>query len=162
LADLDGDGRNNLQEFLDATDPLLADGRHPADNSPGNNFVSFEEADAYANAWLTGDVWPANPTNIPVAFVARAASLALKGAPYLFTNAPPTTWVSSQSDNNGASFTFSLLGVPASRYAIEFTTNLITWSILQTNLTDAGGNDLLWVTNSPPAAYQFYRARFVN
>ena len=73
--------------------------------------------------------------------------------PLANTNGTPATWVSSQRENNGASFTFSLRGVPASRYAIEFTTNLVTWSILQTNHTDAGGNYLLRVTNSPPAAY---------
>ncbi len=42
------------------------------------------------NAWLTGANWPGNPTNIPIAYVARAATLALNATPYVFTNTPPT------------------------------------------------------------------------
>ena len=88
--DQDGDGRNNLTEYIDGTNPLVADGRHPADNSPANNFMTFTEAEDYASAWLLGARWPNAPTNIPIAYVTRAALLALNGGTYVFTNAPPT------------------------------------------------------------------------
>ena len=295
-ADSDGDGRSNLQEFLDGTNPLNPDGRHPADNSPANYVLSFEEAEAYAAAWQVGTPWPSNPTNIPISHVARAAALALAGSPYLFTNTPPTNapmwWVStpysgprppgmnlatslalpsgpavgvpftvtlrvvptntftafavqdqpptgwtnvqnishggfydtanaqvkwgpfydnvtrdltydltrpsSASGNNtfigiasfdgynvavtgartintGAApptwtsssvtasnrFSFTLHGAATNRYAIEGTTNFITWTTLQTNLTDASGNYVFKVTNAPPLPARFYRARLV-
>ncbi len=298
--DPDGDGRNNLQEFIDGTNPLAADGRHPADDSPADNVLSLEEAGAYANAWLTGANWPGNPTNIPIAYVARAATLALNATPYIFTNAPttnaplwwvnlpyagprapganiatslalpnnpspnalftvtlhimptnsvaafavqdrpptgwtnvqnishggfydpvngqikwgpfydsgtrdlayevvppsgdggtnnfagiasfdgfnvvitgaraivlpdtspPAEWVTALIDNTSPVLTFPLRGAPARRYAVEVSTDLTTWSILQTNITDAGGAYLLRVTNTPTSGPRFYRARSVN
>src|SRR5262245_18042697 len=89
-ADLDGDGRNNLQEFIDGTNPLVADGRHPADRSPADNILTLEESDVYANAWLLGASWSGHSNGIPIAYMSRAATLAVAGTPYVFTNSPPT------------------------------------------------------------------------
>jgi hypothetical protein len=98
-ADPDGDGRNNLAEFLEGTHPLVADGRHPADLSPSDNVLTSTEADVYANAWLAGTPWPTAPTNIPISYVARAAALVTGGGAYVFTNSPPTNaplwWVNT-------------------------------------------------------------------
>ena len=88
--DPDMDGRNNLAEYLAGTNPLIPDGRHPADNAPANDVMTFAEADTYADAWLAGSVWPHGPTNIPIAYVTSAALLALNGGNYVFTNLPPT------------------------------------------------------------------------
>jgi len=89
-ADPDGDGRSNLAEYLERTNPLIPDGRHPADASPADYQLSAEEVETYAAAWLSGELWPAAPTNIPIAYVTRAAALVSSGGAYVFTNAPPT------------------------------------------------------------------------
>ena len=89
-ADPDGDGRNNLAESQDRTNPLKIDGRHPADRLPADDRLTLTEVDAYANAWLEGLGWPVGPTNIPINHVTRAARLALGGESYTLTNAPPT------------------------------------------------------------------------
>ena len=142
--DTDNDDRNNLDEFLAGTNPLIPDGRHPADSAPANNFMTPTEADDYATAWLTGAPWPNAPTNVPIAYVTKAALLALHGGTYVFTNSPPTNaphwWVniprppthapgtnfitSTMPDAlpPGASFTVTLHALPhqgISVYAVE-------------------------------------------
>lgn len=151
-ADTDGDGRNNLQEFIDGTNPLISDGRHPADNSPADNLLTQDEADAYANAWLLGDAWPANPTNIPIAFVSRAAALALNATAYIFTNAPATNapmwWVSTpyigpRPPGINVATSLSLPANPP--VGAEFT---VTLSIAPTNTVTAYA-----VQDSPPPGW---------
>jgi len=53
LGDTDGDGFSNLQELLDGTDPLLAEskGTLPADLSPPNLMIDFNDADNLLIEW---------------------------------------------------------------------------------------------------------------
>jgi hypothetical protein len=92
LADPDGDYRSNLQEFLDGTDPITADGRHPADAAPANWQMTLGEVTAYAAAWLRGEPWPTGPqpaNALLVDFVTAAGTLWLGGEHYVFDNLPP-------------------------------------------------------------------------
>jgi hypothetical protein len=90
ILDSDGDGRSNLQEFLDQTNPLVADGRHPADIAPANDAISIGEVTAYTLAWQLGEEWSVEPKVIPVNYVTRAGALWKGGEAYLFDNSPTT------------------------------------------------------------------------
>jgi hypothetical protein len=93
LADPDGDYRSNLQEFLDGTNPLTPDGRHPADATPANWQMTLGEVTAYASSWLRGDSWPTGPqpfNPLLVDFVTSAGNLWLGGELYVFDNVPAT------------------------------------------------------------------------
>ncbi|MBX3743740.1 MAG: hypothetical protein KF833_00375 [Verrucomicrobiae bacterium] len=98
-ADPDGDGRPNLREFLDGTDPLVPDGRHPADLNPADWAIDIREVTEYALAWKLGEPWAIEPIVIPVDYVTRASALWVSGEQYVFNNLPPTTpplwWVSA-------------------------------------------------------------------
>lgn len=101
--DPDHDGRTNLEEYHDNTNPTIPDTRHPADIDPANNFVTINEATAYGLAWKTGQPWSVTPTNIPIDFVTRAGTLWKGGefykldlnvsasAPLWWVNATPPT-----------------------------------------------------------------------
>ena len=91
LLDPDLDGRPNLREFLDQTNPLVADGRHPADMAPANDAISISEVTAYTLAWQLGEEWPVEPKLIPVDYVTRAGALWKGGEVYVFDNTPETT-----------------------------------------------------------------------
>ncbi len=97
-ADPDGDYRSTLQEFLDGTDPLTADGRHPADAQPADWQMTLGEVTRYASAWLRGDAWPTGPQpadSLLVDFVTAAGTLWLGGEAYVFDNDPevlPPLW----------------------------------------------------------------------
>jgi hypothetical protein len=109
--DSDGDGRSNLQEFLDQTNPLVADGRHPADIAPANDAISIAEVTAYTLAWQLGEEWSVEPKVIPVNYVTRAGALWKGGEGYIFDNSPTTNapmwWVNPplspalQADDHG-------------------------------------------------------------
>ncbi|MBI1839470.1 MAG: hypothetical protein HYR88_01280 [Verrucomicrobia bacterium] len=88
--DSDGDGRPNLREFLQGTNPLVADGRHPADTDPADDRLTISEVTAYTTAWLTDTPWSIEPKDIPTAYATRAAALWKGGEVYVFTNTPPT------------------------------------------------------------------------
>ncbi|MBL9128380.1 MAG: hypothetical protein JNL97_12070 [Verrucomicrobiales bacterium] len=90
LVDTDNDGRPNLREFLDKTDPLVPDGRHPADRSPADNAIGIAEVTAYTLAWQLGEEWPTEPKVIPVDYVTRAGALWKGGETYVFDNVPTT------------------------------------------------------------------------
>lgn len=89
--DPDGDGRSNLTEFLQGTDPLTPDGWHPADRSPADWAIDIREVTEYALAWKLGEAWSTEPYVIPVDYVTRASALWVGGEHYAFENDPPTT-----------------------------------------------------------------------
>lgn len=89
--DPDGDGRSNLTEFLQGTDPLTPDGWHPADRSPTDWAIDIREVTEYALAWKLGEAWSTEPHVIPVDYVTRASALWVGGEHYAFENDPPTT-----------------------------------------------------------------------
>ncbi len=98
-SDTDSDGRPNLREFLDGTNPSTPDGWHPADRSPTNWAIDIREVTEYALAWKLGETWPTEPVVIPVDYVTRASSLWVSGEHYAFDNEPATAaplwWVST-------------------------------------------------------------------
>jgi hypothetical protein len=98
-SDTDSDGRPNLREFLDGTDPTTPDGWHPADRSPTNWAIDIREVTEYALAWKLGETWPTEPSVITVDYVTRASSLWVSGEHYDFDNDPATAaplwWVSA-------------------------------------------------------------------
>jgi hypothetical protein len=107
LLDSDNDGRPNLREFLQGTNPLEADGRHPADINPADDRLTLGEVTDYILAWKTGATnWPVEPTldapNIED-YITRAGALWKGGEFYSFTNSPATNapmwWVNRASTN---------------------------------------------------------------
>lgn len=98
-ADSDNDGRPDKREFLQGTNPLVADGRHPADLSPADDALAINEVTAYTLAWQTGAPWAIEPLVIPISYVTRANLLWKAGESYVFDNEPPTNapnwWVSA-------------------------------------------------------------------
>jgi hypothetical protein len=91
--DDDGDGRPNLREFLQGTNPNVADGRHPADLSPADDRISLKEVTDYILAWKTGGTWPIEPAlNSPNIedYVTRAGAIWKGGEVYVFDNDPVT------------------------------------------------------------------------
>ncbi|KAB2660263.1 MAG: hypothetical protein DVB31_14420 [Verrucomicrobia bacterium] len=91
--DPDHDGRPNFREFLDGTNPLVADGRHPADRSPSDDRITIAELTDYILAWKTGGTWPVEPAltapNIED-YVTRAGAIWKGGETYVFDNDPST------------------------------------------------------------------------
>ncbi|MBL9169748.1 MAG: hypothetical protein JNN07_18560 [Verrucomicrobiales bacterium] len=100
-ADPDGDGRPNRREAQQGTNPLRADGRHPADLAPMDDTLTIKEVTDYALAWQLGAAWSIEPTNIPIAYVTRAGALWKGGERYGFDNDPatnaPNWWVNLAS-----------------------------------------------------------------
>jgi hypothetical protein len=115
--DSDGDGRSNLQEFQQATNPLIADGRHPADRSPADDRITLSEITAYILAWKTGGTWPVEPVltapNI-VDYITRGGALWRGGETYIFDNDPVTTaplwWVNTPPVGSGSERKASVAG----------------------------------------------------
>jgi hypothetical protein len=92
-ADPDHDGRSNLNEFLQGTNPNVADGRHPADISPADDRITLKEVTDYILAWKTGGTWPVEPPlNAPNIedYVTRAGAIWKGGEVYVFDNDPVT------------------------------------------------------------------------
>ncbi len=108
-ADPDRDGRSNLQEFLQGTNPKVPDGRHPADIAPADDRISLAEVTDYILAWKTGGTWPVGPalnsTNIED-YITRAGALWKGGEVYVFNNNPPTNapmwWVNAPVSKTNA------------------------------------------------------------
>lgn len=90
-ADPDVDGRPNFREALQGTNPLVADGQHPADIHPADWSLNIQEITEYALAWKLGTPWTIEPATIPADYVTRAAALWVGGENYVFDNVPVTT-----------------------------------------------------------------------
>lgn len=90
-ADPDGDGASNLREFLEGTNPNLADARHPADRNAIDGRITINEVTAYGLAWRNNLTWPVGPVPIPVAYVTKAGAIWKGGELYkLDTTVAPT------------------------------------------------------------------------
>jgi hypothetical protein len=90
-ADPDGDGASNLREFLEGTNPTLADARHPADRNAIDGRISINEVTSYGLAWRNNLSWPVGPVPIPISYVTKAGALWKGGELYkLDTNVAPT------------------------------------------------------------------------
>lgn len=104
-ADPDGDGRNNLTEFRQKTNPLVSDTPHPADRDPADLIMSTAEIAAYAEAWKLGETWGEETDEIPMDFVSRGASLFHTATAYRVnpTAAPaaPLWWVNDLVSADG-------------------------------------------------------------
>lgn len=107
--DSDLDGRPNLREFLQGTNPRLADGRHPADLSPADSHLTETEVTDYILAWKTAGSWPVEPSITADSvedYVTRAAALWKAGGAYVFDNNPvtnaPQWWVQGTNASPGS------------------------------------------------------------
>ncbi|MCL5097175.1 MAG: hypothetical protein M1608_06565 [Candidatus Omnitrophica bacterium] len=105
-----------------------------APGSPGNNYMVF---DNYQVTEITGTPAP------PLSPSLDAIGLIHSG--------------SAQGD-----FLLSLAGQTNVSYAIEASTDLMSWSVLATNRTGSDGTFLFLDSTAPAFSYRFYRARLVG
>jgi hypothetical protein len=130
-ADLDLDGRPNIREFLQGTDPNEADGRHPADLTPADDRLTLQEVTDYILAWKTGGTWPIEPAlNAPNIedYITRAGALWKGGEVYIFDNDPTTNapmwWVNpvaAPSPSRGGPRLASLPEAPETQFHVTRT-----------------------------------------
>ena len=70
----------------------------------------------------------------------------------------PLSTLSGAMPLGGGGFEFALNGQPGLKYVIEYSSNLVDWSPLSTNIP-AGGRVVVSDSSVPPAPIRFYRAR---
>jgi len=76
------------------------------------------------------------------------------------TSTAPSARLTPLGYTSNAQFLLRVDGTPDAKFAIETTTNLLTWTPLRTNVLAGGSFD--FIDNiSPAAAKRFYRARLV-
>jgi hypothetical protein len=97
------------------------------------------------------------PTNSPL--VLNSNQTQNIQAYYVYTNLSPLAVSASVGTNDVFNLTY--LGYAGQRYAIEESTNLLTWLALATNQMPPDGLLRLAVTNAHAEGRAFYRARFV-
>jgi hypothetical protein len=159
--DSDGDGRPNLREFLQHTNPLQADGRHPADISTADDRLTISEVTAYTTAWLTDTAWSVEPASIPASYVTRAAALWKGGETYIFTNVPATTaplwWVnapkSSSAVTNGQVHAAAVVDSESYSRVMDVTFKPGFPLHVEVHITPKAGTTAYAVEENPPAGW---------
>jgi hypothetical protein len=122
----------------------------PATNSAGRRFVR----------WLQDGAGFSGNTNRMIAINTTIAPIPTTGRLYAAEYEAPQPAITGTSIGNGT-FHFVLNGQAGSNYAIQVSSNLVNWSVLQTNSVPASGFRVIDIPIQTNQAKLFYRALLV-